>query len=99
MANTNIGQQTGLDTADKFVASDQRLMLSVAIYTASVGQLRSDPSQQYFKNLLVVSDGLIRCFESDSERFKGAQRSQWRQFNEVFPKQTRQGLLARAAGQ
>lgn len=91
-----LDSQTGIETGDQLLASDDRWPLVVTGYTYAAERLEAQDTTGSWGRLVLASDGLIDCFSHDPDRAGGEMEKLKNDFDALFPAARRASLLAQA---
>ena len=85
----NIKDATGLNSADELLAHPTRLLIAQQSFAQSLTKLQQGDPDMFWRALLVVSDGLIKCFETATDGLSEEQLAAAEQFELDLPIEAR----------
>ncbi len=103
-AMPGLTEQNGYGSASEFLENDTRLTVSSLAFASAadvLGERAVDRGlpRQYWLGLLVVSYGLIECFDDSTASLTEDQLGTLQQFNEIYPPEVRSDFAAQAMGE
>lgn len=92
----NLEAQTGIGSDAALLESPTRLLLVMSAFSHAHGELMAASPSPYWRSMLIVTDGLARCFEGDMQAFQGQQLDMAKAFHERYTEADRLRFVANA---
>ncbi len=92
----NLAAQTGIGSDDALLESPTRLLLVMSAFSHALGELQAASPSPYWRSLIIVTDGLARCFEGDINDYEGQQLAMANEFHKRYSEADRLRFVSNA---